>query len=115
MIIWRRWGILVPVFLFGGLVIAQLLADAIGGPGTYRSNSLIYGGAGVTVGGILTFLVARWDETRNPPQTLIDKETGAEIVFRTKSDLFFIPMKFWGLLGIVIGPIAIAAGFLKLQ
>ena len=114
MLIWRRFGILAAVLLFGGLVVANLVADAIGGSGTYRENTLLYGGIGVAAGGLLTFLIARWDEGRNPERTLVDKETGGEVTVRNRSDLFFIPMKNWGLLGMVAGPVAALAGIFGL-
>lgn len=41
MIIWRGWGFLAAVLLFGGLVAVQLVVDAIGGDGAYRGNVLL--------------------------------------------------------------------------
>jgi hypothetical protein len=110
MIIWRGWGILAAVLLFGGLVAAQLVADAVGGKGTYAANTFLYAGFGLIVGGGLTFLFARWEQGRNPPRVLIDKETGQEVTLRNRSELFFVPMKYWGLLGIGAGVVAIIAG-----
>jgi hypothetical protein len=47
---------------------------------------------------------------RNPSRVLIDKETGQEVTLRNRSELFFVPMKYWGLLGIGAGVVAIIAG-----
>ncbi len=46
MIIWRGWGFLAAVLLFGGLLAAQLIADAIGGDGTYQTNLMLSRRAG---------------------------------------------------------------------
>lgn len=110
MIIWRGWGFLAAVLLFGGLVVAQLIADGLGGEGTYASNTFLYAGLGLIVGGALTFLFARWEHGRNPPRVLVDKETGGEVTFENRSELFFVPMKYWGMLGIAAGAVAIIAG-----
>lgn len=114
MLIWRGFGILAAVLLFGGLVVAQLVADAIGGPGTYGENTLLYAGLGLTLGGALTFLIARWDEGRNPERTLVDKDSGQEVRLRNQSTLFFIPMKYWGIVGMIAGLLAAVAGLLGL-
>jgi hypothetical protein len=112
MIIWRGWGILAAILLFGGLVAAQFVADAVGGKGTYAANTFLYAGLGLIVGGGLTFLFARWEKGRNPPRVLADKETGQEVTLQNRSDLFFVPMKYWGLLGIGAGVVAMIAGLL---
>lgn len=112
MLIWRGLGILAPVLLFGGLVVSQLLADGIGGEGTYSSNTAVFAGFGLIVGGILTYLVAIWDENRNPERTLVDPKTGEQVTLRKRSDLFWIPMRYWGLLGVAGGSIAATAGLI---
>ncbi|HEX9634408.1 MAG TPA: hypothetical protein VGB34_02865 [Candidatus Limnocylindria bacterium] len=74
MIIWRRWGILVAVLLFGGLVVAQLVADAIGGKGTYAANSTMYAGLGLTVGG--AGMTKRKDSTENAVEETVHYGNG---------------------------------------
>jgi hypothetical protein len=110
MIIWRGWGILAAVLLFGGLVAAQLVVDAAAGEGTYQGNSLVYGGIGVAIGGAVTYVLATWLERRDPPRTLVDQSTGEQVVLKTRNDLFFIPMKIWGLIGIVGGIVVALLG-----
>lgn len=113
MIIWRGIGFLVAVLLFGGLVLAQLVADSIGGPDTYSENVPLYAGFGLIIGGALTYLLARWDESRNPERNLVDQKTGQEVIIRNRSEFFFIPMRYWGLLAMVVGPMAVVAGLLE--
>ena len=112
MIIWRGWGFLAAVLLFGGLVAAQLTAEAIGGEGAYQRNSLLLGGLGLAAGGAVTFLLARWLEGRNPPRSLVDQATGEQVVVQRRDDLFFIPMKYWGIVGIAGGLIVATMGIL---
>ena len=110
MIIWRGWGFLAAVFLFGGLLLAQLVVDSVAGRGTYSSSSTVYGGIGVAIGGVVTYAVAQWLERRNPPRRLVDPASNEEVVLESRNDLFFIPMRFWGLIGIVGGVIMVLSG-----
>ena len=105
LIIWRGWGFLAAVLIFGGLVVAQLVVDAVLGEGTYSSNSRLYGGIGAAIGGAATYGVGQWLERRNPARRLVDAETGEEVIHHARNDLFFIPMKIWGLIGIIGGAI----------
>lgn len=114
MIIWRGWGFLAAVLLFGGLVAAQLVVDAIGGDGAYRGNVLLYGGIGIAVGGAATVLLARWLDDRNPPRRLVGQATGAVVTLESPNDLFFIPMKAWGIVGVGGGLVMALLGALGL-
>ena len=113
MIIWRGWGVIAAVLGFGGLVAAQLIVDAVAGGGTYSSDSLLYGGAGVAVAGVVTFLLGRWlnDTSRGP--VLVDKQSGEEVRDRHRNDLFFIPMELWGIGFVVLGIGAFVVGLIQ--
>ena len=39
MIVWRGWGILVPVLVVVPILLLQLIADGAGGRGTYSASS----------------------------------------------------------------------------
>ena len=110
MLIWRGWGIVAVVLLFGGLLVAQLVVNAVAGEGTYEGNSQLYGGIGFVLGGVATFILGRWLERRNPPRQLIDPATGEQVELHTKNDFFWIPMTTWGLIGIVGGLILAVGG-----
>jgi hypothetical protein len=114
-IIWRGWGFLAAIFLFGGLLVTQLVVDGVSGQRTYSNNSAVFGGVGAMVGGAVTYAVARWLERRNPPRQLVDPATGEEVRLQSRDDLFFIPMKVWGLIGIVGGAIIALGGLLGIQ
>ena len=103
MIIWRGWGILTVVTLFGGLLLAQLAVDAVAGDGTYESNSFMFGGLGLVVGGIATYFLGRWLDRRDRPRNLVDEATGERVVMQARNDLFWVSMRTWGLIGIVAG------------
>lgn len=113
MLIWRGWGFLAAVLLFGGLLAAQFVVEAIAGEGSYSRNSAVYGGIGVAIAGIVTFLLGQWLERRNPPRQLVDQKTGEQVVVQDRHDLFFVPMKYWGLIGVVGGIIIAVTGMVS--
>ncbi|THV42759.1 hypothetical protein [Glycomyces buryatensis] len=93
MLVWQGKGILVlpPAILFAvfsGLTetVTPLKGQAAGGPG------LLLGGAAAAV---LIWWFDRWLESRNPPRTLVDQQTGQQVVVRRRDTLFFIPMRFY--------------------
>ena len=86
-------------------MVAQLVVDALLGEGAYSSNSRLYGGIGAAIGGAATYAVGTWLERRNAPRRLVDAETGEEVIHQARNDLFFIPMKTWGLIGMIGGAI----------
>lgn len=97
MIIWSRWGILVVVFAFIGVVGAVMGAEAL-------STSLhlaqpIAPTISLALGLILTagqnYAFTRWRE-RGEPQIFIEEATGQRIEVRPNAgSLFFIPMRYW--------------------
>ena len=103
MLIWRGFGILVAVLAIVALVGAQLVADALGGEGTYSRDWPIYAGIGLALAGVVAFLLGRRLNDDSNARTLVDKETGEEVVDRPRHDLFWIPMEFWGIAGVVLG------------
>lgn len=93
MLIWQGKGLLVfPLALLFGLFATV----------TENLTSLETGqswGIGLMAGGIaaaaLIWQLDRWLERRNPPRTLVDQQTGRQVVVRRKDSLFFIPMRFF--------------------
>lgn len=110
MIIWRGWGIVVFALAIVAFVGAQLIADAIGGQGTYSSDPALYAGIGVALAGVAAFLLGRSLNDPSRGRTLVDKGTGQEVEDRPRHDFFFIPMEIWGLGAIVLGLVAFVLG-----
>lgn len=102
MIIWRKWGILVPVVIFAVLFLMETVVESIAGEGAYQRNQ-VFQGLALIIGGGLVWAFAEWEARRNKPRVLVDRETGQEVTQLNLSDLFFIPLRYWGWLSIVLG------------
>lgn len=112
MIVWQGWGVLAVVFGFGGLLAAQALLNGLGGPGTYESNSSLWGGLGVLVGGALT-AAAGLRLNRRPGKVLLDEQSGERVEVKPRHSLFWIKMEYWGAALVVLGLVMVVAGLLS--
>lgn len=94
MIVWRGYGILVVLLAVLGMVLGQLGVEAMGAalPEAYRPGG---GFIGMLLAAALVYGLHRLIDAKQPPRVLVDKETGQEMVFKPKHDLFFIPVKYW--------------------
>ncbi len=101
MLIWRGAGILVVIFW----ILASLLDYSLGNyfgqmnyadthPWLYLVRGLI---AGIMIYGTSSYL------EKKPGRSLIDKVTGEEVIIKSKHDLFYIPLKHWSFIVVVIG------------
>lgn len=93
MIVWSGWGFLVAIVgvaLWGvGFVIGTSVA-----PGTPLVAAVL-GFVGAIGAGVAIFFAARKFEGK-VERTLIDQQTGQEVVLRRNAgSLFFIPTRFW--------------------
>jgi hypothetical protein len=105
MLMWRGYGILVVVLTVIGYAVGKLGAEKIWGvpiPAAYRPGSELFG---MLLAAVMVYGLHLAIEAKNKSRVLVDRETGQEIVFKKKHDLFFIPIKFWSfaiaLLGVV--------------
>jgi hypothetical protein len=112
MLIWRGWGVLTVVILFGALILTQLVVDGLSGDGTYEANPYLYGGFALIVGGMATHLTGRWLDSRGRRRDLVDQATGERFVLQDRNDLFWISMRTWGLIAIVAGTAMFLIGVL---
>jgi hypothetical protein len=99
-------GFLVIVFAFGFSLIAQLLTNAIIGNGDYWAQHKSPFGLSLLVSATVCWFFGKYLATRKA-RTLIDKETGKEIIERKKHTFFFIEMQWWGPILGVIGMVLI--------
>jgi len=99
MIVWRGKGILVLFIAVLGLVVGTaiaMLAQSIGIPGVTQVTSPIYGiSAGMLVAAVGNFYFARWLADPTKVRTLVDPETNRTFIFRDRSSLMFIPVRYW--------------------
>lgn len=96
MLIWRGWGILIPIIF----LVAISLGEAI-----------VPGGLGAAIVVIAAgFLVWFWGKRLNhesKTQVVIDKETGREIKLTRPHDLFWIKMQYWAIPMWILGVLQI--------
>ena len=107
MIIWQGFGFLAVIIPIVGYVLAALSVQAIAGPG-YLAHHSWPGALGTLIGA--GFIWVLGTKLERPPRTLIDQQTGETVVLRKRHTLFFIPMRY---LGIVFTVVAIGMFFLK--
>lgn len=94
MILWQGWGIAVIFIVFAILALVQLVVDAVLGRENYSGNYM-YAGLGLLVSAGAVWLFGRFLESRSEPRTLIDKESGSEVVLQRSDSLFFIKVRYW--------------------
>lgn len=102
MIIWSGWGILIPLIV---AVVAGF--STIAGGDDHAASGL---SIGLILSGVIVLFVGKRLNDR-PGRTLVDPETGEQVVLRSAtSSLFFIPMQWWGPVIVAIGVATLVAG-----
>src|SRR4051794_26989266 len=96
MVIWSGWGILVvPIAL-----ICAVAGSAIPGPEVLQTG--VFAVLAATATWVFSHLL-----DRRPKRLLVDLATGERVVLRQNDSLFFIPVRFWPYLILMIGAAAI--------
>ena len=108
MIVWQGKGWLVAVIIFGCSLIANLITNEVTGSEAYWDSSKQPFALSLIVAGILCWFLGLYFE-RQGARTLIDEETGEKVVWNPKHTLFWIPMKYCGLLAIAGSLVVIVA------
>jgi len=103
MIIWNGKGFLVVVFVFGCSFLGNLITNSFTGSSQYWDQHKWPFCITLLVSATLCWFVGKYLASRGA-KTLIEKDTGKEIVVEPMHTLFFIQMYWWGpiLLGISI-------------
>lgn len=113
MIIWTGFGILIPVIfilgLAGGVYLEPLMFD--GGPDSGAGLILI--SLGLALSSITCWFFYK-ALVEKGTKTLLDKETGEDVVFKPSHSLFFIPMHWWGVIGAAFSTLFLFDGINKL-
>jgi hypothetical protein len=113
LILWRGWGLLAFAYPFVSVLVANLVMDAVGGAGTYRSSEL-GPGLGFVIAGILCWVTGRRYNGAPVPYLKRDEvapdEIAAGATFRpripflfARHNFFFVPLEAWGLLYVGLG------------
>lgn len=96
MIIWNGKGYLIAIIVFCCSLIGELISEKIYNDDTYYQAHSEPFAIALLTSGIITSTLAHILERRAKYGKLIDKETGEEVVIRSKDLFFFIPIKYWG-------------------
>ena len=98
MIIWTGFGILIPIIFIlgaaGGVYLETLMFDGEQNPGV----EFIFVSVGLAFSSMICWVFYK-SLVKNGTKTLLDKETGHDVVFKPSHSLFFIPMHWWGVIG----------------
>lgn len=105
MVVWQGLGSFAFVVLFVTGGIAAVILHFAFGPGEDGEQRIL--ALGLLLAAPLVYLFAKRIEAR-PTRTLIDKETGQEVVLRERHTFFFIPLRYWSVIYLVGGLIAAA-------
>lgn len=102
MIIWKGLGFLVAILGFGALLLTEYTVESVtGDENFYQRNSWVIL-AGMLFAALLTFVLHLLLSLKKP-RIVIDRETGQEIEIRGDHSLFFIPVKWWPLVFVILG------------
>lgn len=101
-IVWRGVGILVPIFAFASLVIAELVSESIFSNEQYYQENPWVMSVGFLLGAVaiaVTTLIFKDEE----PREIIDQNSGEHVFIPGKRhDFFHIPMKVWSIILVFI-------------
>lgn len=112
MIIWSGWGILTVAFGFIGLVAAVMGVQALAN-GLHLAQPVeptISLALGMLLAAGQNHLFTKWRE-KGEPRVFIDEATGQRIeVHPTAGSLFFIPMRYWTWIALVLAGLLAVIG-----
>jgi len=96
MVVWKGWGLLVVGFLFAFVLPTEFVVEHYLGEGQYKALAWPIP---------LVFLLAAIPTTllgmkfhNKPARILLDPETGEKVELKSEHSLFWIPMRFWGVI-----------------
>ncbi len=102
---WSGFGILVPVITLVSLMLAQLGSGALfGDPDYFRTHGWPLGLGFLLAAAAVYALGERLG--RGSSRVLRDEATGERVELRRRHTFFFIPMKAWAVVLLVLGCVA---------
>lgn len=101
-LIWRGWGIGVPLIVIIVQLLIELIVDKItGSQGFIKAHSWIWF-IGLSLSAIIIWFVGNRLDAK-PVRVIIDKETQREYEIKSKHDLFWLPFKWWSIPVLALG------------
>jgi len=89
------------------ILVAELLCNKLAGTPTYWESHAWPLAAGFMTSAVVVWLLGRLLE-RRPGRLMQDLKTGQRVELRRPHDLFFIPVKYWGVILVVIASVVLA-------
>ncbi len=102
MIIWSGLGFIVGIIGFGCLLLSEYITEFAFKDENYYQMHGWPKLAALLLAASLTWLLSTILDMKKA-KVLIDKETGQEVVLRPNHAFFFIPIRFWPYIYIVLG------------
>lgn len=102
MIIWKGWGFLVVVFVFGLSLSANLITNSVTGGEQYWNSHVWPIGVSLIVSSLLCWFIGCKLASRGF-RSVVDIETGEEQILVSHHSLFFIDMHWWAPILAAIG------------
>ena len=100
MIIWKGNGIVVLILFVIGYWITSIAANSIWGADYTAAHDWVVA-AGIAIGAVFCWF-AGVSMHRRGTRVVIDKATQQEITLRPSHSLFFIPVQWWALIGLLV-------------
>jgi hypothetical protein len=102
MIIWQGFGFLVAVVGIGILALTEYVTRALTKNDFYYTTHGWPKLVGLWLAAAAIYGIARYFDSQ-PGKVVIEKNTGNEIVLKKAHSLFFVPMKYWPYVMLVLG------------
>jgi len=107
MLIWSGKGILVVLFAIAGVFVGVYIS---GLTGWESQEPPPFGlGFGLIMAAAGTFFLARQADNPARRRMLVDPVTNEHFVVKDRSSLFFIPLRFWTYILVVLGVLSVLA------
>jgi hypothetical protein len=104
MIIWQGAGFIVAVIAFAMLVLTELSIESLFADEKYYQTHGWPKLLALALAGFIVLLIGKYLNRRGG-KVLIEKETGKEVVLKSRHSLFFINVEYWGYILIALGVI----------
>ncbi len=104
MVIWSGLGFIIPI-----VVIACFLGGHLIMEDGWSGNTWAQAGS-MLLAAIATFAVDKTLLSKRTDTTLMNKETGEDVILRKNDSLFFVPFRFWPFILIALAAVILYFG-----
>ena len=102
MIIWQGAGFIVAIVAFAMLVLTELSVESLFKDEKYYQAHGWPKLAALALAGVIVLLIGKYLNARGG-KVLIEKETGREVLLKSRHSLFFINVEYWGYILMALG------------